>query len=93
MNNGSFIPKVPGSVWIPSDGIYRLMECPAGHQLVNSIEGTSKGTFSQALQFCKPCLVGQYIVDPNMDVCVSCPSGTIFCISSDCTLWLSFIFH
>jgi hypothetical protein len=46
-----------------------------GHQLINSTEGTSKGIFSQVLQNCKPCLPGQYIINPNTDVCVQCPQG------------------
>ncbi len=69
------MPKVPGSVWIASDGIYRLILCPQGHQLVNSIDGTSNGEFSQVSQRCKPCLSGQYIIDPNINLCEDCPAG------------------
>ena len=74
-SNGSFLPRVPNSIWVASKGIYRLIHCPPGHQLVNSTDGTSKGVFSQALQSCKPCLPGQYIIDENY-VCEDCPLGT-----------------
>jgi hypothetical protein len=73
--NGSFFPKIPDSVWIATGGIYRLTQCPRGHQLVNSIDGTSKGKFSQVSQRCKPCLPGQYIIDPSTDECQPCPIG------------------
>ncbi len=76
-NDGSFLPKVLDSTWIASGGIYRLIRCPRGHQLVNSTDGTSKGEFSQVLQRCKPCLPGQYIIDPNIDVCEDCPVGAL----------------
>ncbi len=73
--DGSFLPKVAGSVWIASGGIYRLLRCPRGHQLVNATDGTSKGEFSHASQHCKQCLPGQYIIDPNTDICEDCPIG------------------
>jgi hypothetical protein len=52
-----------------------LVSCPLGHQLVNSSLGNSNGPFSQENQYCKPCLRGQYIIDPNNDVCQECPNG------------------
>ena len=73
--NGSFISKVSGSVWAISHGIYRLIKCPSGHQLINSTDGTSRGIFSNDIQNCKPCSPGQYIIDPNIDVCQNCPVG------------------
>ena len=73
LQNGSFVPKVEQSVWEVSQGIYRLVSCPAGHQLVNS---TGEGIFSQENQFCKACSLGQYIIDPNRDICQGCPKGT-----------------
>ena len=70
--NGSFLPKVKGSVWEISGGIYKLVRCPAGYQLINTLEDDE---FSQQNQFCKPCLPGQYIIDPNRDICQACPNG------------------
>jgi hypothetical protein len=76
--NGSFIPTVPDSVWVISNGMYRLVTCPPGHQLINSTDGSSSGTFSQDIQNCKACSPGQYIVDPNSDVCQNCPFGELY---------------
>jgi hypothetical protein len=61
--------------WTVVNGVFHLLGCPAGYQLVNSTQGTSRGTFAYALQHCKPCLVGQYIINPNMDECQHCPAG------------------
>jgi hypothetical protein len=75
--NGSFTPKVAGSDWRVSDGMYLLVGCPPGFQLVNSTDGTSSGKFAQDNQFCKPCSPGQYIINPNKDNCQPCPAGTL----------------
>ena len=64
-------------MWELRNGIYVLLSCPPGHQLINSTDGTSSGTFSYAEQQCRPCLPGQYILDPNHDSCVDCPAGTV----------------
>jgi hypothetical protein len=63
-------------LWEAIQGVFRLMSCPAGFQLVNSTDGTSKGKFSSVLQQCKACLPGQYIIDPDTDACQPCPAGT-----------------
>ena len=78
LSNGSFIPLVAGSSWEVSHGIYKLVGCPAGHQLINSSDGSSKGIFSQESQFCKPCMPGQYIIDPKNGICQDCPDGTTY---------------
>ena len=78
LSNGSFIPLVAGSSWEVSHGIYKLVSCPAGHQLINSSDGSSKGIFSQESQFCKPCMPGQYIIDPKNGICQDCPDGTTY---------------
>ena len=56
---------------------YRLVNCPPGTQLINSTDGSSKGTYSHDAQQCKPCLPTEYIVDPNTDVCQTCPPGLV----------------
>jgi len=72
---GEYI-KFKSGLWKAIKGVYRLMSCPAGFQLVNSTDGTSKGAFSSILQQCKACLPGQYIIDPDTDACQPCPPGT-----------------
>ena len=64
-------------MWRPVSGIYMLVSCPAGYQLVNSTAGTSRGIFSSVLQQCRACLSGQYIIDPDTDICQDCPPGLI----------------
>ena len=66
--------------WIAVNGSYILTGCPAGHQLVNSTVGTSRGAFSSDLQQCKACIRGQYIINPDTDVCQDCPPGLLFLI-------------
>ncbi len=52
----------------------RLVSCPAGYQLVNSLDGVN-GSFSHAAQNCRPCGHSQYILNPNTDTCHDCPVG------------------
>ena len=68
--------KCKSGLWKAFQGVFRLMSCPAGFQLVNSTDGTSKGTFSSVTQQCKACLSGQYIINPDTDSCQPCPPGT-----------------
>ena len=65
-------------VWSILGGLYILISCPAGYQLINSTSGTSKGIFSNALQECRACLPGQYIINPDFDACQQCPPGSNF---------------
>ena len=62
--------------WIAVQGIYRLISCPTGYQLVNYDE---KGVFSQASQWCESCLPEQYITDTSNAsiMCQTCPVGAI----------------
>ena len=53
------------------------MHCPSGTQLINSQDGVSKGTFLHDSQQCKPCQAAEYILDPDTDVCQTCPPGLI----------------
>ena len=62
--------------WKVSGSIYRLVNCPAGTQLLNSSSGTSSGVFSPDIQQCRPCLNGTYIINPNNDECQQCPPGS-----------------
>mmetsp|Transcript_36466 Transcript_36466/g.96060 ORF Transcript_36466/g.96060 Transcript_36466/m.96060 type:complete len:1960 (+) Transcript_36466:49-5928(+) len=59
--------------WSIANGMYILVGCPLGHQLVNSIGGT----FSHDIQDCIMCLPTQYIVDSNNSAfsCQNCPLG------------------
>ena len=73
-NGGADVLLTVGS-WIDVDGVYVLRSCPAGHQLINSTSGSSRGVFSNSLQECRACVAGQYIIDPNHDQCQPCPPG------------------
>ena len=62
--------------WIVSKGIYKLVQCPAGYGLQNSITGH---IFSQDSQACLKCISDEYIVNssnPNYK-CMICPVGAI----------------
>ena len=55
--------------WTDNDGngLYDLVSCPAGYE---------RQTDSLDTQLCHKCLSpGQYIIDPNNDVCQNCPPG------------------
>ena len=71
---GADITCKPG-LWQAVGGIYRLVSCPAGYELINSSAGTSHGDFSSNMQQCKGCLSGQYIINPDTDTCQECPPG------------------
>jgi hypothetical protein len=86
LEGGSTI-HFPVGTWLAIDGIYVLQSCPAGFQLVNSTLGTSKGEFSNNLQQCKPCLPGEYIINPNMDSCQKCPPGNLP-HAIKCIIWI-----
>ena len=73
---GADIRCTPG-LWDVIDGIYKVVGCPAGYQLINSSSGTSQGIFSSDLQQCKACLPGQYIINPDIDICQECPAGLV----------------
>ncbi len=77
--NGGAEVQFKIGVWTDCEGIYILIQCPAGHQLINSTAGTSSGIFSSNLQQCRPCLPGQYIINPNSDDCQDCPPGIYSC--------------
>ena len=74
IGGGSHVKCEPGQ-WLVHGGIYVLVSCPRGYQLVNSTNGDSSGAFSNQNQQCVACLPGKYIVDPNTDVCTQCPKG------------------
>jgi hypothetical protein len=61
--------------WKIIGGIYRLVGCPAGHQLVNSINGI----FSHDIQNCLACASNFYIADSNNSnfSCQRCPTGGV----------------
>ncbi len=67
--------------WRASDQMYILINCPQGYQLINA---TENGKFSHGLQECKRCLAGQYIINPNMDSCHTCPEGMSHLILQYC---------
>jgi hypothetical protein len=47
--------------WNIVNGIYILTGCPAGYQLVNSVDGT----FTNQIQRCQACDKDQYLIDSN----------------------------
>ena len=59
--------------WSVSEGMYTLIACPPGHQLVNSVSGV----FSSDIQNCEACSSNQYILNSNNSKfkCESCPVG------------------
>jgi serine/threonine protein kinase len=81
LKGGSDI-KFKLGVWKLDTDQHRLMHCPPGTQLINSTRGDSKGTYSHDAQHCKPCLISEYILDPNIDSCQMCPPGLV-CYGSD----------
>lgn len=68
--NGQLFGHVPGSEWEAIGSQYRLKSCPAGHSLVNSLDGL----FSHDVQQCMPCAVNQYILS-DLYACQDCPVG------------------
>lgn len=67
---------MPGSVWEPNaaDGQLHLVSCPAGHQLVNSSDGSARGAFSHEAQRCSLCLASEFILDAR---CRACPAWAL----------------
>ena len=62
--------------WIVSDGVYLLISCPDGYQLVDYAQ---MGTFSQTNQQCVACSPDQYITDSDNSsiICQQCPVGAL----------------
>jgi predicted outer membrane repeat protein len=69
---GADIVTFAVGTWVATDQMYLLVGCPPGHQLVNT---SADGRFSHALQECRKCLAGQYIVRSDVDSCQPCPAG------------------
>jgi hypothetical protein len=61
--------------WIISGGMYKLIACPAGHQLVNSVAGV----FSHDVQNCLACGLNEYVLNSNNSniSCEKCPVGAM----------------
>ena len=76
-NGGADVNQKENSTWFDVDGVYHLISCPPGFQLINSTSGTSRGEFASDLQQCRECSVGQYIINPNTDECQECPPGIV----------------
>jgi hypothetical protein len=57
--------------WIAVSGVYRLIGCPAGYQLVNSVSGS----FANQIQGCQQCAATEYILDSTNPAytCQPCP--------------------
>ena len=58
--------------WSVSGGLYRLVACPSGYQLVNSVDGV----FTNQAQRCQQCGENAYIADSSNPAyaCQTCPS-------------------
>ena len=61
--------------WEVSDGVYKLVGCPAGYQLINSVDGL----FSNQIQQCSRCGASEYILDSSNASysCQPCPDFLI----------------
>jgi hypothetical protein len=73
--SGGYIVTFKLGFWVVSGGMYRLVGCPPGHELVNSIGGA----FSHDVQGCISCPSKSYILSPNNSnyACQSCPVGAV----------------
>jgi len=60
-----------------ADDTWRLINCPPGHSLVNSLDGTSNGDFSHDAQQCSPCDSDEYVINPSTGACQKCPPGMV----------------
>eukprot|EP00292_Cryptomonas_paramecium_P002636 CAMPEP_0113722472 /NCGR_PEP_ID=MMETSP0038_2-20120614/37772_1 /TAXON_ID=2898 /ORGANISM="Cryptomonas paramecium" /LENGTH=2376 /DNA_ID=CAMNT_0000651725 /DNA_START=109 /DNA_END=7236 /DNA_ORIENTATION=+ /assembly_acc=CAM_ASM_000170 len=71
-NGGDEITFKKGT-WTIANGMYMLIGCPRGYQLVNSIGGQ----FSHDVQECIQCGSSQYVIDSNNSAfsCQNCPLG------------------
>ena len=60
--------------WVVAGGMYRLVACPGGHELVAAVGG---GTFSHDAQQCAPCRPTQYSLTASRSrqACHDCPVG------------------
>ena len=85
-------PQQAASTWLAVNGVYLLVGCPPGFQLINSTSATSRGVFSSDLQQCKACSPGQYIINPNTDECQRCPPGDLLHFKKFCLIWTSIFF-
>ena len=82
---GGFTVSFLQGEWRLDTDQYRLIHCPVGTQLINSSDGTSKGSYSHDRQQCKLCLENQYILNPDTDLCQMCPPG-LSCDGSDAVI-------
>ena len=73
VEGGSAVSFESGN-WTVSDGMYILLDCPLGYQLINSTTYTSYGIFSHDEQQCKACKQNEYITD-QLQSCQTCPTG------------------
>ena len=60
--------------WVQDDtsSLFKLVGCPAGHELVGSEGGDD---VLEELQECKKCSSSQYVINPNNHKCKTCPKG------------------
>jgi hypothetical protein len=80
--DGGFLVTFNTGMWVIRNGMYILVSCPSGHQLVNSVDGF----FNHDVQRCKRCKIDEYILnssDPEIG-CQSCPTWAR-CNSSEVT--------
>mmetsp|Transcript_36696 Transcript_36696/g.96835 ORF Transcript_36696/g.96835 Transcript_36696/m.96835 type:complete len:1159 (+) Transcript_36696:1876-5352(+) len=77
--------------WTISGGMFTLVGCPSGYQLVNKIGGV----FSHDVQDCVKCDVKQYIVDSNNSdySCQNCPLGARCLLCCALIHWSNFPCH
>ena len=75
-NGGSSVQLSLGT-WIQEKWFYKLVSCPVGFALVNSVQragGTGYAATAE-LQECVPCSDSGYTLDGNQPTCTVCPLG------------------
>ena len=73
--SGGYNVQFKLGTWVISGGMYTLVGCPLGYELVNSIGGV----FSHDVQGCIACDSDSYILNPNNSnyTCQTCPVGAV----------------
>ena len=76
--------------WRVINGVFHLVACPAGYQLINSVDGA----FANQIQRCQQCSSDQYLLDSTNPAitCQNCPplatcNGSVFISSMPGAIW------
>ncbi len=63
--------------WTVENGIYILLDCPRGYQLVNTTSELQNGPFSPDAQQCKACSSSEYKIHSRKGSCQQCPKSAM----------------